>query len=185
MLKRFAPCILLLLAACGGTDGGQADHADHDHADHAAPSAPAGAFAADLFSGDAGGTPVGVGAMKSSAKQGERVVIAGRIGGSEHPFLADRAMFVLVDPSVKLCGEGEPGDDHCKTPWDFCCEPKENLRKMSVTVVANGPDGAPIAHTLLGQGGLKPGGAVVVEGVVASIGPDGVALISANRLLAK
>ncbi|MEY4228517.1 MAG: hypothetical protein RLZ84_1109, partial [Actinomycetota bacterium] len=46
--------------------------------------------------------------------------LVGRIGGSEQPFMADRAMFVLVDPSVKLCGEDEPGDDHCPTPYDFC-----------------------------------------------------------------
>jgi hypothetical protein len=176
-----------LLAACGGETGDGHAHTRHGH-EHAAPDAPlapAGTFPAALFSAPTAGEPMGVGAMKPKAAQGDRVLIVGRIGGSEQPFLADRAMFVLVDPAVKLCGEDDPGDDHCPTPWDFCCEPRENLRRMSVSVVANGPNGAPIAHTLLGQGGLRPGARVVVEGTVATVGPDGAATIAAERIAAR
>jgi hypothetical protein len=176
-----------LLAACGdGTSDGH-DHTrhGHEHAAPTAPQAPTGTFPAALFTEPSAGEPAGVGVMKPKAAQGDRVLIVGRIGGSEQPFLADRAMFSLVDPSVKLCGEGDPADDHCKTPWDFCCEPRENLRRMSVSIVANGADGAPIGHTLLGQGGLKPGSRVVVEGTVATVGPDGAATIAAERIVAR
>ncbi len=178
----------VLLASCGGQgDGHDHSHTRHGH-DHAAPPAPAapeGTFPAALFAGDPAAEPVGVGAMKASAKQGDRVIVVGRIGGSKDPFLADRAMVTIVDPSVKLCGEDDPTDDHCPTPWDFCCEPRENLRRMSIAVVANGADGAPIPHTLLGQGGLKPGARVVVEGTVATVGPDGAAMLVAERIVAR
>ena len=178
---------LVLLAACGGetSDGHAHTRHGHEHAAPTAPEAPAGTFPAALFTAPAAGDPVGVGVMKPKAAEGDRVLIVGRIGGSEQPFLADRAMFVLVDPSVKLCGEDDPGDDHCKTPWDFCCEPRENLRRMSVSIVANGADGAPITPTLLGQGGLRPGSRVVVEGTVATVGPDGAATIAAERIAAR
>jgi hypothetical protein len=56
---------------------------------------------------------------------------------------------------------------------------------MSVSIVANGADGAPIAHTLLGQGGLRPGSRVVVEGTVATVGPDGAATVAAERIAAR
>ena len=178
----------VLLASCGGQGDGH-DHSHtrhgHDHATPTAPAAPEGTFPAALFAGDPTGEPVGVGAMKPAAKQGDRVIVVGRIGGSKEPFLADRAMVTIVDPSVKLCGEDEPGDDHCSTPWDFCCEPRDNLRKMSIAVVANAAGGAPIPHTLLGQGGLKPGARVVVEGTVTTVGPDGAAMIAADRILAR
>lgn len=179
---------IVLLAACGERGDGQ-DHSDNrngqDHGAPAAPAAPEGTFPATLFAGAPASEPVGVGAMKPAAKQGDRVIVVGRIGGSKEPFLADRAMVTIVDPSVKLCGEDESGDDHCATPWDFCCEPRENLRKMSIAVVANAADGAPIPHTLLGQGGLKPGVRVVVEGTIATVGPDGAAMIAAERILAR
>jgi len=176
----------VILVACGG----KGDDHDHSHTrqDRGAPTAPAapeGTFPATLFATAPTGEPVGVGAMKQAAKQGDRVIVVGRIGGSKDPFLADRAMVTIVDPSVKLCGEAEPENDHCATPWDFCCEPRENLRKMSIAVVVNGADAAPIAHTLLGQGGLKPGARVVVEGTVATVGPDGAAMIAAERIVAK
>ncbi|MBM4110583.1 MAG: hypothetical protein FJ254_04375 [Phycisphaerae bacterium] len=174
----------VLLAACGGDSDGH-HHADDGH-DHAAgPAAPEGAFPASLFASAPTGEPIGVGAMKSTAKAGDRVIVVGRIGGSEDPFLADRAMVTIADPSVKLCGEDDPNDDHCPTPWDFCCEPRDHLRKMSVTIVANAADGGPIQHSLRGQGGLKLGARVVVEGTVASVGPDGAAMINAERIIAQ
>ncbi len=166
----------LLLCACDKADTSSAEAPS-------APTAPAGTFPASLFAGAPIDGTVGVGEAKSAAKQGDRVRLVGRIGGSEQPFMADRAMFVLVDPSVKLCGEDESGDDRCPTPYDFCCEPRENLRKMSITIVANGADGSPIAHTLLGQGGLKPGIRVAIEGTVSASGPDGAAVVAADRIV--
>ena len=56
---------------------------------------------------------------------------------------------------------------------------------MSIAVVANAAGGTAIPHTLLGQGGLKPGARVVVEGTVATVGPDGAAMLVAERIVAR
>ncbi len=54
------------------------------------------------------------------AKDGDDVVIVGRIGGSENPWIKDRAAFTIVDNSLKACSD-IPGDE-CPIPWDYCCE---------------------------------------------------------------
>jgi hypothetical protein len=67
--------------------------------------------------------------VRASAKTGDKVVVTGIVGGSTEPFTSGAAAVTLVDPGVKSCTE-----DHCPTPWDYCCEPVENLRKNMVTV---------------------------------------------------
>jgi hypothetical protein len=67
--------------------------------------------------------------VRAKAKTGDQVVVTGLVGGSAEPFTSGAAAVTLVDPSVKPCTE-----DHCPTPWDYCCEPVENLRKNMVTV---------------------------------------------------
>ncbi len=58
--------------------------------------------------------------VRESAQDEEEIVIVGRIGGSENPWVADRAAFSIVDPSLKACSD-IPGDT-CPYPWDYCCE---------------------------------------------------------------
>ena len=59
-------------------------------------------------------------AMRTTAKDGDSVVIVGRIGGSENPWIAGRVAFSIVDLSLKACSD-IPGDQ-CEIPWDYCCE---------------------------------------------------------------
>ncbi|MBN1912550.1 MAG: hypothetical protein JW818_22710 [Pirellulales bacterium] len=54
-----------------------------------------------------------------SAKDGDDVVIVGRIGGSKNPWIESRAAFSLVDCSLKACTD--ISGDNCPTPWDYCC----------------------------------------------------------------
>lgn len=58
-------------------------------------------------------------AVRETAVDAEPVVIVGRIGGSENPWVEGLAAFTIVDPSLKACSDIE-GDD-CSTPWDYCC----------------------------------------------------------------
>lgn len=51
-------------------------------------------------------------ATRKDAKDGDAVVIVGRIGGSKKPVSEDRAVFTLVDLSLKSCDS----DPNC---WDF------------------------------------------------------------------
>ena len=59
-------------------------------------------------------------AAREAAKDGEEVVVLGRIGGDENPWTEGRAVFKIVDPSLHACSD-IPGDA-CATPWDYCCE---------------------------------------------------------------
>ncbi len=58
--------------------------------------------------------------VRENAGDEEDVVIVGRIGGSENPWIEGRAAFSIVDPSLKACSD-IPGDG-CPKPWDYCCE---------------------------------------------------------------
>ena len=110
---------------------------------------------------------------KASAKQGESVLVRGRIGGSGSPFVDGRAMFTIVDASVLACSD-TPGDG-CKTPWDYCCEQPAGIAKHAATVRVNGEDGSTIRASLKGQGGLRELSTVVVRGTVSQA--DGAVLV--------
>lgn len=59
-------------------------------------------------------------AAREKTQDGDDVVVVGRIGGSEYPFIEGRAAFSIVDNSLKACSD-IPGDE-CPKPWDYCCE---------------------------------------------------------------
>lgn len=61
----------------------------------------------------------GVIETRADAKDGETVVITGRIGGQTDPWVSGRAAFQIVDTSLIPCNEREHGG--CPTPWDYCC----------------------------------------------------------------
>jgi hypothetical protein len=58
----------------------------------------------------------GVKEVKQKAKDGDEVVVVGRLGGSVKPFTG-RAALTIVDVSFKPCDEIE--GDNCPTPWDY------------------------------------------------------------------
>ena len=58
--------------------------------------------------------------VREAANDGDDVVIVGRIGGGENPWIEGRAAFSIVDGSLKACSD-IPGDE-CEKPWDYCCE---------------------------------------------------------------
>src|SRR5262249_12834206 len=70
--------------------------------------------------------------LKKDAKDGEDIVIVGRVGGRVEPFVKGRTSFTIVDPSLKTCSDKE--GDNCTTPWDYCCEHPENLARATVLV---------------------------------------------------
>ena len=57
--------------------------------------------------------------VREDAEDGDDVVIVGRIGGGENPWIDDRAAFTIVDNSLRACSD-IPGDN-CDKPWDYCC----------------------------------------------------------------
>jgi hypothetical protein len=103
-------------------------------------------------------------AAKASAKVGEKIVLKGHIGAQREPLAANRAIMTLADASLPTC-DNMPGDT-CKTPWDSCCEPKEEVSAKSATVQVVDKDGRPLKAGLNGVQGLKPGKEVIVAGTV-------------------
>ena len=141
----------------------------------AATTIPAGMVAR----GPAQGT--GVTAAKASATQGAEIVIVGKIGGSETPFSADRAVFTIVDPALKSCADG--GDpDHCATPWDYCCEDRKALKSGMATIEIAGADGKPLAGSVKGVSGLDPLAIVAVTGTVTERNDAGMLVVRARKI---
>ena len=59
----------------------------------------------------------------------DEVVLVGRIGGSEAPFVDGLAAFTIVDAKVPPCS----AEEGCETPWDYCCEQdavKDNIATL-------------------------------------------------------
>ncbi len=101
----------------------------------------------------------------AAAKDGDKVTFRGRVGGRKEPFAARRASVALVDLVLPYCGQNSP-EDHCKEPWDYCCEPQDRLSKHMVSVQVDGADGKILHMGLKGAGGIKELSELVVQGVL-------------------
>ena len=69
--------------------------------------------------------------VRENAQDEQTVIVVGRIGGSENPWVERRAAFSIVDLSLHACSDKE--GDECETPWDYCCE-TDLLPKATVLV---------------------------------------------------
>lgn len=69
--------------------------------------------------------------VREEAKDGDSVVIVGRIGGDVDPWVTDRASFLIVDSTLIPCSERK--GDNCPTPWDYCCD-SDVLAKSKATI---------------------------------------------------
>lgn len=138
---------------------------------------------ADLFVKEPIPDPTDLLAMKMQADDGMEVLVRAKVGGRAEPFVEGRAAMAVMDPKVMSCNQ-IPGDK-CETPWDYCCEPKENIVLNSATVQVVGADGNPLRTTLKGANGLKPLDEILVHGTVKK-SPDGKAIvINARRIFVK
>lgn len=141
--------LLVFLSACGG---------------ESAPAAPASDVPESFYLASAPPSARPVGEIVAGAKDGDEVVITGRVGGAKKVFVDGFAAFTLIDAKVLPCGEGSM--DECETPWDYCCDTPEMLAAngVSVELVA---DGQPLHARARGFHGLDHLKTVVVAGKVA------------------
>lgn len=144
------PCIAAVMLGCSkspSTDGASANAAP---AAWLLTSAPA--------------DPAAVTEAKSTAAEGDTVTVRGRIGGRITPITSDSAVFTIVDLSLPHCGQMGM-DDGCETPWDYCCEPKDNITASSATVQIVDANGNPLATDPIAAG-LHALDEVIVVGTV-------------------
>lgn len=98
---------------------------------------------------------------REQTKDGEDVVLVGRIGGSANPWVEGRAAFTVVDPTLKACSD-IPGDE-CRIPWDYCCE-THKLPGATALVTFADDDGRPLKADARELLSLKELQTVVVRG---------------------
>src|SRR6059058_3468217 len=113
---RFTPCLTLaaaVLAAgcCGNCTPSSAPAKDSAPSETTTEPAglPSAAGQAFLLPGEPNGAR-GVIDVRKQAKDGDSVVVAGRVGGSSKPFTEGRASFLIADETLKPT-EG------CDSPW--------------------------------------------------------------------
>jgi hypothetical protein len=98
--------------------------------------------------------------VRKEAKEGDDVVVIGKVGGSKKPIIKDRVAFTIVDPSLKSCDE-IPGDE-CPSPWDYCCSP--NLAQATVMIKVVDEQGKTLAADPRQFLGIKELQTVIVRG---------------------
>ena len=120
---------------------------------------------------------------KATAKTGDTVVFEARVGGRIESFVPNRAVFFVADPSILSCDQIH--GDSCKTPWDYCCEPPDNLRKHMATVQVVDDSGQPLKLSLHEKHGLEPLKTVYVTGVVEQVDAAGTFVVNAETIHVK
>ena len=99
--------------------------------------------------------------VREEAKDGDDVVIVGRIGGDRDPWVTDRASFLIVDPTLIPCNERK--GDNCPTPWDYCCD-SDVLAKSKATIKFVDDAGKTLANDARQLFNVKELQTVVVKG---------------------
>jgi hypothetical protein len=117
-------------------------------------------------------------AVKGSAQDGQSVVLKGVVAGQKEPLAANRAIMTVADASLPTCDKSPM--DKCPTPWDACCEPKEEIANKTMSVQVVGADNQPLKVGLSGAGGLAPMKQVVVAGTAKTVG--GVTIVQAKQI---
>jgi hypothetical protein len=133
----------------------------------------------ELFS-NISAPPMAVQAAKSLAA-GAKVTVKGKVMGSHHPFVENRASFVLGDPAVLTSCDMRPGDN-CKTPWDACCDDKKVIQSATLNIQVLDGQGSVLKTGLKGQNGLKELSEVVIEGVVDASSTPEATVINAEKI---
>lgn len=104
---------------------------------------------------------VGVIAARESAKDGDPVVIVGRIGGSDNPWIEGRAAFMLLDASKLMVAIGEDSSEEELCMDDCCAAERAECTTLVKVVDADGKLVAADSRKLLG---LTSDDMVVVRG---------------------
>ena len=103
----------------------------------------------------------GVIQVREQAKDGEAIVVIGRVGGSKEPCVKGRAAFTIVDPSYPSCDER---GENCETPWDYCHATKDEMTRATAMIKIVDDQEKTLAQDAQDLLGLQPLQTVVVQG---------------------
>jgi hypothetical protein len=164
----------LVIAGCGG------DTESSKRSDVTSAARPVTALPADLFAARASAGARNVEDIKKDATATGEVVVRGRIGGRASPFVEGMAVFILADASMKSCDELH--GDTCKTPWDYCCEPRDSVAARTATIQVVDAAGKPLRVDLEGKHGMDPLAVLTIVGDVAIRDEGGALVINARKI---
>lgn len=109
---------------------------------------------------------IGVAEAFTNPAPGTPVTLTGEVMGRSEPFVENRAMLVLGDPTkLTPCNRNE--DDGCETPWDVCCDDPAVIKSSIATIQILDDQGMPLKKGLKGLGGIKELTTLTVVGTVA------------------
>lgn len=143
-------------------------------------AAPSTISLESYFTASAPADPQQISAVRTTAKPGDTITVSGLVMGREHPFVEGRAAFILGDPT-KLTPCNKMPDDHCKTPWDACCDSPE-LKKEGTATIQITENGRVLKQSLKGEHGLKELSAVTLTGTVDKSSTPEALIINATVL---
>ncbi|HMO51000.1 MAG TPA: hypothetical protein PKE26_08040 [Kiritimatiellia bacterium] len=115
----------------------------------------------------ASGTILPIPELRTHVSPGDTVILEAKVMGTITPFVDNRALFVVGDEGTLTSCDLRGDDDHCKTPWDNCCDDPRDLRAGTATIQIVDAEGQVLKHGIRGVNGLKELSRVRVEGVVA------------------
>jgi len=162
---------LLALAACNGEST--------DTTADATAQAPADTGPVWLLASNPG-EAMSIADARAKATEGDTVTIRGIIGGRKDALSGEAGVFVLMDESVNNACVSS-GDDHCGTPWDYCCASQEEIMANNASVQLVGEDGRTIAKNLR-EFGIEELDTVVIVGAVGARPTENVLTIRASKI---
>jgi hypothetical protein len=118
-------------------------------------------------------------AVRAEAKPGDEVVVEGRA----KDFVDGRALMTIVDPSKSACDEAGPMDE-CPTPWDYCCDPPEEITAATAMVELRDASGI-VKDGLKGFHGLDHMDTVVASGTLETDAAGNVTVVAKQIYVAK
>jgi hypothetical protein len=120
--------------------------------------------------------------IRKQVAPGDDIVLEAKVMGVMHPFVENRALFVVGDESIITSCDLISDDDHCKTPWDACCEDPGNLRAGTATIQVIDENGQVLRHGLRGMNGLAELSRVRIAGSIAEGSNGDVMIINARAI---
>jgi hypothetical protein len=145
-----------------------------------ATSAPSATLSAVLAAAPTG-QPSPIHLIRTTAKPGDEITVSGKIMGNASPFVEGRSVFILGDPEVLTACNEDPADK-CTTPWDNCCDSKEDKKRGTATVQVVDKDGRVLKESIEGVGGLAKLADVTVSGKVAEGSSADLLIINAQAI---
>lgn len=143
-------------------------------------SAPSATLSAVLAAAPTG-QPSPIHLIRTTAKPGDVITVSGKIMGNASPFVEGRSVFILGDPEVLTACNEDPADK-CTTPWDNCCDSKEDKKRGTATIQVVDTDGRVLKESIEGVGGLAKLADVTVSGKVAEGSSADLLIINAQAI---